>query len=276
MAAVNLPDVSLAYGVRGLGSDVTLLHGFAQSRESWRELADSIETRHRCLTPDLRGHGATRADAGAPHTVAACANDVVAMWDRLGTERSHLVGYSMGGRLALHMATEYSGRLLSLTVISAHAGLEDEERARRQTEDEDLARRIESLGIEWFAAHWGALPLFASLAQRRPDLAAALSERRLANDPAGLAASLRGMGAGAMLPFWDALPRVACPTLLIAGADDARYVAFAEQLGAALPDARVEIVRNAGHAVQVEQPAVVARLLADFHRDVDGAVERPL
>jgi 2-succinyl-6-hydroxy-2,4-cyclohexadiene-1-carboxylate synthase len=270
MPVLQLPGVALAYSVEGEGSPVTLLHGFTQRGDAWSELRQRIGVGHRWITVDLRGHGDTRAGANAPASMDACAEDAVALWDALDVRRSHLVGYSMGGRLALHVAAKRPERLRSLTVMSAHAGLGDTERAMRRAVDQDLAQDIETRGMEWFAGYWSSLPLFATLRTRRRDVAEQLHRMRVANDPASLVASLRGMGAGVMQPLWTELGRVACPSLVIAGADDARYVEFAERLGVMLPGARVAVVSGSGHAVHLEQPAIVAALIKEFLTGVDA------
>jgi len=149
--------------------------------------------------------------------------------ERIG-EPSHLVGYSMGGRLALWLAAQHPERVLSLTTISAHAGLEPAERAARAAADEALAARIEREGIEWFAGYWAAQPMFARLAGL-----AELDAMRRAQDAAAIAATLRGLGPAAVEPFWDRLPAIAAPALFIAGAEDGRYPELARRLAAAVP-----------------------------------------
>jgi 2-succinyl-6-hydroxy-2,4-cyclohexadiene-1-carboxylate synthase len=263
MATLKLADAELAYDDSGQGGAVTLLHGFTQSRRVWDELIGLLPARWRWIRPDVRGHGETTVDAGGPYTLEACSSDLVRLWDHLGVEKTHLVGYSMGGRLALQVATYAPDRLLSLVVMSAHAGLEPARRADRREEDEQLARRIESDGIEAFADEWSRLPLFAGLARRGPEFAAELNARRLSNRPVGLAASLRGMGAGSMEPLWDRLAVITCPALFIAGAEDPTYAGHSRRLAEAAPHGSVAIVADAGHSVFLEQPEDVARLLTD-------------
>jgi 2-succinyl-6-hydroxy-2,4-cyclohexadiene-1-carboxylate synthase len=263
MATLRLADAELAYDDSGQGEPVTLLHGFTQSRRVWDELIGLLPTRWRWIRPDLRGHGETIVDAGRPHTLDAGSSDLLSLWNHFGLERTHLVGYSMGGRLALQLAAGAPDRLLSLVVMSAHAGLEPARRAARREEDEQLARRIESDGIEAFAREWSRLPLFAGLARRGAEFTAELDARRVSNRPAGLAASLRGMGAGSMEPLWDQLAVVTCPALFIAGAEDNVYAGHAGRLAQAVPHGRVAIVPDAGHSVFLEQPKTVARLLTD-------------
>ena len=261
MPFLLLDDVHLHYVDGGAGIPVTLLHGFTQSANSWRELAGKLPGGYRWIVPDLRGHGRTELRPGELCTLEACRADLLRLWDSLEVPKTHLVGYSMGGRLALHVAAEHPDRLLSLTTIGAHAGLEEETRAGRIAGDEELAARIEKEGIEWFVGYWSSLPLFAGLARRGPAFQAALRAERMANRPGGLAASLRGMGAGAMVPLWDRLAAVSCPALFIAGALDHGYAAQARHLAASVPAGRYELVARAGHAAHLERPDAVAQML---------------
>jgi 2-succinyl-6-hydroxy-2,4-cyclohexadiene-1-carboxylate synthase len=177
---------------------VTVLHGFTLGGASWYELAQRMPDDVVFLAPDLRGHG---PEPVLPCTMDDCAADLVDLWDHIGVERSHVVGYSMGGRLALHVAVRLPERTRSLLTIGAHAGLDPAARAARREDDERLAERIEREGVETFVRHWEALPMFAGLARRGPEFAAWLHRVRLSNQAEGLAASLRGMGAGAMEPL---------------------------------------------------------------------------
>ena len=246
----------------GDGPPVTLLHGFTQSGRSWRELIAHMPEGWKWIVPDLRGHGETQLRHGALCSMDACTADLVRLWDVLGVERSHIVGYSMGGRLALHAATRRPDRVLSLLTIGAHAGLEEDAREGRRRGDEGLAERIEKDGLEAFVNYWGSLPLFAGLERRGPAYVAEVRAERLRNHGAGLACSLRGMGAGAMHPLWDELAQVDCPCTFVAGQLDHGYVASARRLAGAVPNGRVELVLRAGHAVHQERPDAFARVLA--------------
>ncbi len=255
-------DVRLSYFVGGEGAPVTLLHGFTQSGRSWRELIGRMPQGWMWIVPDLRGHGETQTRRGAPCSMGTCAKDLAMLWDHLGVERTHLVGYSMGGRLALHVAARQPERVLSLVTIGAHAGLDEAARAGRRQGDEALAERIEHEGVEAFVDYWGSLPLFAGLERRGPAYVAEVRAERLRNHAAGLACSLRGMGAGVMEPLWGELDRLSMPCTFVAGQLDHGYVASARRLAAAVPNGRHEIVLRAGHSVHQERPDAFARVLS--------------
>jgi 2-succinyl-6-hydroxy-2,4-cyclohexadiene-1-carboxylate synthase len=229
---------------------LVLLHGFTQTRQSWRRTVAALGGRYRALAPDLPGHG--QAAERRPASFAACAAYVRA----LAGERCVLAGYSMGGRIALHTALAVPGLVDRLVLIGASPGLADPaEREARRRADDALADRIEAIGVTAFAEEWGAQALFAGQDER---VAAAAHADRLRNTPQGLAAALRGLGTGVMAPLWDRLPQLAIPVTLVVGERDAKFREIAERMAAALPDARLHMVEGAGHAVQLDRPEAVA------------------
>jgi len=230
---------------------LVLLHGFTQTRQSWRLTAQALQGRYRALVPDLPGHGQ------ALHRTASF--DAVAAYVRAlaPTPAFGLAGYSMGGRIALHAAlTLGPGIVTGLVLVGASPGLADpQERARRRAADDALADRIETLDIETFAQEWGSQPLFAGQPAR---VAAATHADRLRNTPQGMAAALRGLGTGVMEPLWDRLGELAIPVTLVVGERDTKFRGIAEAMRERLPNAQLAVVEGAGHAVQLEAPAAVA------------------
>ncbi len=210
--------------------------------------------RYRALAPDLRGHGA--AAGVRPVSFEACVADVLA----LAPGRFVLCGYSMGGRLAQHVALAAPERVERLVLAATTAGIEDAAgRAARRDDDERLAAFADTATIEAFADRWAAQPLFAGTPA---EAARVWREDMLRNDPAGLAAVLRGIGTGAMEPpLWDRLPELTMPAAVLAGARDAKFVALGERLAAALPRGELVVVEGAGHGLPREAPEAIAAAL---------------
>ena len=230
-----------------------LAHGFTQSARSWTPLRRLLETRLPDATTtavDLPGHG----DAPPPEDA-----DLWASADRLVAEggTGTYVGYSMGGRVALHAALTHREHVQRLVVIGATAGIDDpRERAARRAADERLADHIEAVGVPTFIDEWLRNPLFAGLTE-----AAAMRSDRLRNTAAGLAASLRATGTGTQTPLWDRLGDIECPTLVLVGEHDDKFTALGRRLVEGLPIAELVVVPGAGHSVHLEQPdATVAAI----------------
>lgn len=260
-------DLRLHVTSAGAGTPVVLLHGFTGAGASWDPLREALAGRLQTVTVDLPGHGRSTAPHDpARYALARFARDLAQVLDALALGRVALLGYSLGGRAALHVALAHADRLSALVLESASPGIADPaERMLRRRSDEALARRIEEDGIAAFVNEWERLPLWAD--QRlAPETARALRAGRLANHPAGLAGSLRGAGVAAQDPLHDALRTIGVPTLVVAGERDARYAGIAREMAAALPDAQLRVVREAGHAVHLEQPAELAAVLLDFVR----------
>ncbi len=239
----------------GVSEPLLLLHGFTQTGRGWDEVARHLDgERYRPLAPDLRGHGA--AGSRRPIDMASCVRDVAG----LAAGRFAVAGYSMGGRIALHVALAHPERVARLVLVSATAGIEDPaDRALRRARDEELAAWTERHTIAEFADRWGAQPLFAG---QSPEVAAAARADRLDNDPAHLAAALRGIGTGVMEPVWDRLGSLTMPVTVLAGERDDKFVALGRRLADGLPDATLVVVPGAGHALTLEAPAAVAAALA--------------
>lgn len=251
---------------RGSGPAALLLHGFTGSKKSWSALFPLLEGRFRLLAVDLPGHGESGAPASPQrYRMEEVAADLAELVRELAGEPVHLLGYSMGGRLALFFALQYPELVRSLALESASPGLEGEaEREARRAADEALAERIEAQGVEAFVAEWERLPLFASQASLPEEVRRALRIQRLRNRPEGLAGSLRGMGTGAQPSLWGRLPELRPRTLLVAGTLDEKFSALNRRMAEAIPTARPELVPGAGHSVHLERPLEYAKLLQRF------------
>ncbi|MBL8775394.1 MAG: alpha/beta fold hydrolase [Acidimicrobiales bacterium] len=237
-----MSDQALAHETHGAGTRLVLVHGFTQTERCWGPVAADLAADHKVVRVDAPGHGGSAAvDADLPATA-----DLLATFGP-GT----FVGYSMGGRMCLETALRHPHAVEALVLISATAGIEDEEeRAARRASDEALAERIEAAGVDAFLDHWLSLPLFTGL----PPEGRFDAERRT-NTAAGLAASLRLAGTGTQQPSWDRLAELSMPVLVVAGADDAKFTALAHRLADAVgANATLAILPGAGHTTHLEAP----------------------
>jgi 2-succinyl-6-hydroxy-2,4-cyclohexadiene-1-carboxylate synthase len=229
---------------RGAGPRLVLVHGFTQTSRSWAAIADDLAADHEVVTVDAPGHGASApADGG----LAVGADAMVA-----AAGAGVYVGYSMGARYVLRAALARPDAVRAAVLLGAHPGIEaSDERAARRASDETLAASIEADGVDAFLERWLAQPLFASL----PPSAADVADRRR-NTAGGLASSLRIAGTGAEPDVWTAVDRIRQPVLVLAGANDSKFVAIGRRLAAAVgANAHFETVPDAGHAAHLEQPA---------------------
>ncbi len=265
MAGLVVRGVRYEVAVSGAGPAVLLMHGFTGSLATWDRHLPAL-TGFRTIRFDMLGHGRSDApDDHARYAMAEVVEDVRALLDSLGVERAAVVGYSMGGRVALRFALAHPERCWALVLESASPGIADPaERARRIEADERLARLLETEGIEAFVEYWESLPLWATQARLSAQVRAALRAQRLAQRPGGLARSLRGLGAGHDDSVLESLPTLSLPVLLITGALDEKYVRLAAAMAERLPAARWVNVPEAGHAVHLEAPEAFDAAVQEF------------
>jgi 2-succinyl-6-hydroxy-2,4-cyclohexadiene-1-carboxylate synthase len=239
---------------RGTGAPpVVLLHGFTQTARCWGPFGAALARHHRTLAVDLPGHGgatAVRADLSRSGDLAVAAAGPAVY-----------LGYSMGGRVALHAALRHPSSVRGLVLIGATAGLDSPaERAARRDADERLAGRISGTGVDAFLDEWLSGPLFEGL-----DPAAACVEERRANTAEGLASSLVLCGTGTQDPLWDRLGGLTMPVLAVVGGRDEKFGTLAGRLVDAVGStASVATVDLAGHAAHLERPEATATVVLDW------------
>lgn len=275
MLVFNLAGANYNVMTTGAGAPLTLVHGFTGCAESWAHVEPALASRFKLIMPDLLGHGRTGSPADASrYRMERCVEDLIAILDRLGVDRTNLLGYSMGGRVALAAAIHHPERVASLMLESASPGLAAiEERQTRTASDNNLADLIEREGIEAFVARWERIPLFSSQERLPEAVRARLRSQRLLNNPAGLANSLRGLGTGVQTPLWDRIGELRMPCLIMAGELDAKFVDIARRMAAAISGARLAIIEGAGHTVHLERPEAFERLVLGFAAGA-GGIER--
>jgi 2-succinyl-6-hydroxy-2,4-cyclohexadiene-1-carboxylate synthase len=260
---VELNRLEFHVEIEGRGPPLLLLHGFTGSVRSWDDIVPRLVEVAQVIAIDLIGHGQSASPpAPSRYTLELCARDLLQLLDRLHLAQVDLLGYSMGGRVALHFATAAPARIRKLILESASPGIEDAaDRDNRVRSDAALAERIMANGIDAFVAEWERQPLLAL----QPHVSGDVRERqhvlRLLNNLTGLANSLLGMGAGQQVPLWSRLPELDLPVQLIVGQADARYVAVGERMRHSLPRAGLAVVAEAGHTAHLDQPEAFGRIV---------------
>lgn len=235
---------------------VVFLHGFTQTSTSWKPIAEQIAILgFHTVVIDLPGHG----DSAGVRADLRRSADMVAT---IGGEATY-VGYSLGGRVTLHLALMYPHLTKSVVLIGATAGIADaDERARRREADDVIEARLNELGVEPFLREWTAQPLFSDLVVTDAELA-----DRARNTVEGLASSLRLAGTGAQTSLWPRLREITAPVLAMAGERDEKFAAIAEQIAAAVGHGTALVVPSASHAAHLQQPDfVIQSILAAIPR----------
>jgi 2-succinyl-6-hydroxy-2,4-cyclohexadiene-1-carboxylate synthase len=250
--------VALHVEQRGAGPPLVLLHGFTQTARLWGPFGDRLASEHTLIGVDLPGHAGSDAVRGDLPATAELVRAAVA--SAIGDSPCDLLGYSLGARVALHVATGTDLAIRRLVVIGATGGIEDPAaRQRRREADEATADALEASGdVDEFIQRWVSGPMFAHLA------GAAETDERRRNSAAGLTSSLRLAGTGTQEPLWDRIPGLSMPLLALAGTDDDRFAAHAFHLARTAPDGVASLVPGGGHAVHLAQPDLVGRLVSHW------------
>jgi 2-succinyl-6-hydroxy-2,4-cyclohexadiene-1-carboxylate synthase len=246
---------------------LVLLHGFTGSAAGWGHHMDTLASYGlRTIALDLLGHGLSDAPIDAKrYSIENCQKDILTALQELGVKKGHaiILGYSMGGRIALYSA--FSGYFRALILESSSPGLENAaERVERRASDEALAASIEREGVPSFVERWERIPLFASQKTLPTEYREALHRQRLQNNATGLAQSLRGVGTSAQPSLYRQLPALHIPVLVIAGELDTKFTTIAKHMAHALPQSQLQIIPAAGHTVHLEQPQLFTSLVRDF------------
>jgi 2-succinyl-6-hydroxy-2,4-cyclohexadiene-1-carboxylate synthase len=239
---------------------VLFLHGFMGCGKDFASLIHTLLPNVCCLTVDLPGHGQTEVFEPSGYGMDAIAPALLQLLQHLNFVPCHLMGYSMGGRLALYLACKFPQQFLSLFLESASPGLATEaERVLRQQQDEILATELESEHWPTFLARWYAQPLFDTL--RHSLQFDEMLQRRLHNHPHLLAQALRGFGTGVQPSLWSEMAALTMPITLVVGDRDLKFVQINKNMAVRQPLAQLKILPNCGHAAHAENPTAFAAAL---------------
>ena len=244
-------------------SKIVVFHGFMGVGADFEPFVDACGLEIDIEAPDLIGHGSFQCDDPAEYSLDA----QLEYWSVRIPKGSVLIGYSMGGRLALHFACRYPEHLSGLVLIGSTPGIEDpDEKVSRQKWDASQADRIRELGIEGFYNEWQRLPIISTQQRVDPDIRSRMKANRLAQNIEGLANSMIQFGTGTMPDCWDTLPTLALPILLMVGEEDAKYRRIASRMMVRLPEDSVDcaIISGTGHCAHLESMSESSRVLKQW------------
>ncbi|MCS0789693.1 2-succinyl-6-hydroxy-2,4-cyclohexadiene-1-carboxylate synthase [Cytobacillus firmus] len=250
----------------GTGFPLLLLHGFTGNSEGWKEFAPFWKDHSKTIALDIIGHGKSGSppDIGQ-YQIEESAAVINSLLEKMGIGKIDVLGYSMGGRLALTFAVNYPEKVRTLILESASPGLRTEaERHERRIQDEKLSKRIRQEGIKNFIDYWENIPLFQSQKNLPEKIRTRIRSQRLANSIDGLANSLDGMGTGMQPSWWDDLAHLEMPVLLITGNLDQKFCRIAEEMSKILPNVQWKTAEDAGHAIHVEKPELFGTIVSGF------------
>ncbi|EFV77078.1 2-succinyl-6-hydroxy-2,4-cyclohexadiene-1-carboxylate synthase [Cytobacillus pseudoceanisediminis] len=250
----------------GTGFPLLLLHGFTGNSEGWKEFAPFWKDHSKTIALDIIGHGKSGSppDIGQ-YQIEESAAVINSLLEKMGIGKIDVLGYSMGGRLALTFAVNYPEKVRKLILESATPGLRTEaERHERRIQDKKLSEKIRQEGIKNFIDYWENIPLFQSQKSLPEKIRTRIRCQRLANSIDGLANSLNGMGTGVQPSWWDELAHLEMPVLLITGNLDQKFCRIAEEMSKILPNVKWKTAEDAGHAIHVEKPELFGTIVSGF------------
>jgi 2-succinyl-6-hydroxy-2,4-cyclohexadiene-1-carboxylate synthase len=245
---------------------LVLLHGFTGDYTTWIPFIDSFGKYSKIIIPEIIGHGKTESpELLSRYQIEAAASDLRRILDQMDIQQADLLGYSMGGRLALTFALLFPERVRKLILESASPGLAAEsERELRRMKDAELAHFIKEQGIGSFVDYWEEIPLFSTMKLLPFTVQEKIRAQRLNNNPEGLANSLVGMGTGSQPSWWDQLEKLACEVLLLTGEKDKKFCDIADKMKNKLKNCTWMVIEECGHAIHVEEPEKFGTIVSDF------------
>jgi 2-succinyl-6-hydroxy-2,4-cyclohexadiene-1-carboxylate synthase len=268
MARIAIANYDFHYRVAGQAENppLLMLHGFLGSQQDFAQLLPALSQHFYCIVLDLPGHGQTRTREGF-YGFEAIAQALIQVLDALAIPQTHLLGYSMGGRLALYLACHFPARFIRIALESASPGLETAtQRQERMRKDDAIAHQLETIPLTDFLSQWYNNPLFASL-KNHPTAYRAMLHRRRHNQPLALAHALRGCSTGRQPSLWPLLPMLNKPLLLLTGTLDPKFVAIncdMRDRSSATTQITFKLVEHCGHNLHLEAPELYAHSLLEF------------
>lgn len=249
MSELSANDITIRYDDFGAGPPVFLTHGFSATGSMWEPQRAALAD-YRLITWDMRGHGHTEApEDPAQYSSDLTVADMKAIMDSLGVERAVVGGLSLGGVMSMHFYAAHPEMVRALIIADSGPGFRsDAPRKAWNDHCEERAKELEEKGLD-------------ALASTSAEVVRAKTEHQSAQ---GIAHAARGMMAQSGTRLMDLLPEIKVPTLVIVGDRDEPFLGAANYMTRKIPGARLEIIGDAGHASNIDQPEAFNAVLLDF------------
>lgn len=265
--------VRLWYETAGAGSAVVFVHEFGGNHLSWEPQMTAFARRHLCLTFAARGYPPSEVPREvSAYGQARAADDIVAVMDAAGLAKAHLVGLSMGGFAVLHAAIRHPGRVLSTVAAGTGYGAEKAQEAYFRGVSEQVARGFETLGSPAFASTYALGPSRVQFQHKDPRGWQAFADRLATHDAHGAANTMRGVQAQrpSLYDMEAALKALEAPVLVMAGDEDDHCLQPGLYLKRTIPRCGLAVLPKSGHTLNLEEPELFNRLVADFIAQVEA------
>ena len=274
MGSVTTDDgVRLHYEEIGAGPPVLFIHEFAGDHRSWEPQIRALSRRHRCLAYAARGYPPSDVpDQPDAYSQERAVADAVAVLDAAGVERAHVVGLSMGAYCTLHIGLRHPGRALSLVAAGVGYGAQPERREAFSAESTALARAYRADGSARVAEGFAVGPARVQFQNKDPHGWTEFAEALARHDATGAALTMLGVQSRrpSLYDLTDELARMTTPLLLVAGDEDEGCIEPVLMLKRTVPTAGLVLLPRTGHTVNLEEPDLFNRLVADFIATVEA------
>jgi 3-oxoadipate enol-lactonase len=260
----SVPSTILSYADRGRGDALVLLHGFPLDYRMWDAQVEGLSDRYRVIAPDLRGFGASRRSD--PFTLESLADDIHLFLQQLVAVPCVLGGLSMGGYVAQAYAKKYPGDLRGLVLVDTKA---EGDSAEAKAGREKMIEVARTSGAAAVAEAMIPKMLAEGTRTSRPEVVKTVRGLMENCPPRTIEYALAALRDRPDLT--GDLPSIRVPTLVIVGDEDAiTPPKFSELMRDRIPNAKLEVVRGAGHLAPVEQPEQVNRAIGEFMAGLGG------
>ncbi|GAB4188752.1 MAG: 2-succinyl-6-hydroxy-2,4-cyclohexadiene-1-carboxy late synthase [Simkaniaceae bacterium] len=246
---------------------ICFLHGLLGSHEDFQEIIKEFRNRHHCIAIDLPGHGNSDFNSNyfREDPFKATIEAIYRTLLQRQIRRCHIIGYSMGGRLAMLLGKKYPGLIGKMIILSSHPGLKKEARKKRKNKDNAWADLIEEYGLDTFLTRWYDQALFKNL--RSKDKFACMLKQRKRNHPHAIAWALRNLSLAKQPSLNSFLQSPPFPLLWICGGRDEKYQNLYAAMKKTYPKLRLQQIAECSHALHIENPKECFRVIEPFLED---------